>query len=304
MASTFVIATLGLAFLSGPTAFVLLWLLHRKTGDPSLRLLAYGMLGLCLILVGNAASFVLVNLLRRYDPRIEFLILNEVFLAEVLAEAYMALFAHECTGIEAGPGRKRLFWGLTILAFFIVIGLPIYRGGRGAIDVGPGYAASTIYAAACQAYATVVVVANRERLPRPGYKFLPALLSVLLCLGLLSVLNNLFHFGPLLHGPEIPFSPLFFLAINAAVIAGCARELLAPAAATKGGPDAAGADFGLSRREAELLPLLIEGLSNEEIAERLFISPHTVKNHVTNILRKAGVSNRFELLRRLVLPGS
>jgi non-specific serine/threonine protein kinase len=50
--------------------------------------------------------------------------------------------------------------------------------------------------------------------------------------------------------------------------------------------------LGLSRREGEVLRLLAEGRSNQEIAEALFISPSTVANHVTNILNKLGVESR------------
>ncbi len=48
----------------------------------------------------------------------------------------------------------------------------------------------------------------------------------------------------------------------------------------------------LSPREREVLALLGEGLSNREIADRLFISPKTAKAHVSNILRKLQVSDR------------
>jgi NarL family two-component system response regulator LiaR len=53
-------------------------------------------------------------------------------------------------------------------------------------------------------------------------------------------------------------------------------------------------DYGLTERETEVLSLLVEGLSNAEIAERLVISVATVKFHVRGILTKLGVSSRTE----------
>ncbi|MGF7056536.1 response regulator [Brassicibacter mesophilus] len=50
----------------------------------------------------------------------------------------------------------------------------------------------------------------------------------------------------------------------------------------------------LTRREYEVLVLIAEGLNNREIAERLFISEKTVKNHVSNIFKKIGVSDRVQ----------
>jgi two-component system response regulator DesR len=54
----------------------------------------------------------------------------------------------------------------------------------------------------------------------------------------------------------------------------------------------------LSGREREVVVLIAAGATNREIAQRLYLSPHTVKEHTSAIYRKLGVRNRAEAVRR------
>jgi DNA-binding CsgD family transcriptional regulator len=56
----------------------------------------------------------------------------------------------------------------------------------------------------------------------------------------------------------------------------------------------------LSTREQEVADLLVEGLSNSEIAEKLFIAHGTVKTHVSNILHKVDVNTRQQAVVQLL----
>ncbi|MAS28187.1 MAG: helix-turn-helix transcriptional regulator [Synechococcus sp. TMED187] len=55
-------------------------------------------------------------------------------------------------------------------------------------------------------------------------------------------------------------------------------------------------NVSLSSRELEIIELVAEGLTNQEIAERLTISKRTVDNHVSNVFTKTGSKNRVALL--------
>lgn len=73
-------------------------------------------------------------------------------------------------------------------------------------------------------------------------------------------------------------------------------SVAATLAAQPPGPD-------LSSREIEVLSLIVEGLANKEIAYRLNIAEHTVKNHVKNILAKLGAADRTQAATAAIQRG-
>jgi non-specific serine/threonine protein kinase len=58
----------------------------------------------------------------------------------------------------------------------------------------------------------------------------------------------------------------------------------------------------LTPREADVATLVVEGLADREIAERLILSRHTVSQHVRSIYRKLDVGSRVALTRALIGP--
>lgn len=70
------------------------------------------------------------------------------------------------------------------------------------------------------------------------------------------------------------------------------RRYQRPAGTRVDVPDPAAGDAALSRREIAILELVARGIGFAEVAERLYISPHTVKTHVKNIYRKLDAHSR------------
>jgi DNA-binding NarL/FixJ family response regulator len=57
---------------------------------------------------------------------------------------------------------------------------------------------------------------------------------------------------------------------------------------------------GISKREAEILLLMHQGLSNQQIADKLFISENTIKKHISNIFQKLQVERRTEAVKKAI----
>ncbi|MCE3229601.1 MAG: DNA-binding response regulator [Bacteroidetes bacterium] len=89
----------------------------------------------------------------------------------------------------------------------------------------------------------------------------------------------------------VPMSPM---------IARKAMNLLMNAPKPKNSKPEDAADYNLSSRELEILKLVVDGFDSAEIAEKLYISPLTVRKHISNIYTKLHVSNKTEAVKLAV----
>ena len=60
---------------------------------------------------------------------------------------------------------------------------------------------------------------------------------------------------------------------------------------------------GLSDRESEVLEALCQGMSNKEMAEVLFVSPETIKSHMSTLLGRLGVKDRTQAVISAIRAG-
>lgn len=151
-------------------------------------------------------------------------------------------------------------------------------------------------------YSLVAAAMNYRHLVEPVRKKLA--LRFLLSFGILLP----FIFYDLL--VTMLFSPLLYVAISFLMGHHFITDVLHHPHTTEAGEDSASdrpetsgtnleelaAKYTLSPREQEVLLLLLQGQTNQNIGEQLFISTNTVKTHISKIYQKVGVNRRYELL--------
>jgi DNA-binding CsgD family transcriptional regulator len=75
------------------------------------------------------------------------------------------------------------------------------------------------------------------------------------------------------------------------------REVPAPPIEPMHAPRKSREDLGITRREFEILELIASGMSNREIAEKLFVSENTVKTHSSRVFEKLGAKRRTQAVQ-------
>ena len=305
-----------LAFAAGLPALTLALLLWRSTGDRSYELLATGLvLQAMLAFLLSAGAFVAAaRLVANHELR--FVLWNATFLLSYGSHLALRRFV---AMVVPGPGSFRSFPRL-----FSVVSTAVYGAFLvAAFATTPPaitFDGSLVYALSASWYLAgyfgPALRLWRRRRQLPGWlarlvRRGPLVLGPS-ALGLL--VYGYLRLGPFSGRPWPSLAPLlvvlFFVLVTVELFRDLARGGSALAVATTSAKGAVGRDETrvrriaarciadpLTKRELEILSLLLEGWRNADIAAKLGLSPHTVKNHVYNVYQKTGVANRIELAR-------
>lgn len=141
-----------------------------------------------------------------------------------------------------------------------------------------------------------LLIKHREEKEKKAAKLILILIGVYVILG---TLNSYYSFlqNSLFDGPVLISVIFIFLAISKLIDD---IERLGLFANKPESTSEKLNQLAISAREKDVVHLLLQGLTYQEIAERLFISMPTVKSHVTNSYKKLGVRNKVELMNLLL----
>jgi DNA-binding CsgD family transcriptional regulator len=296
-----------LAFAAGLPAVTLAFLLWRRTRDRSFELLATG-LGLLAVLsfllsvgIFLAAAQLIAN------PDLRFLLWNTTFLLSFVSLAVLRRFT---ALVVPGPQKVRSFprsFSAASAGFYAVVLIPAFAfspplwdfQGRAVYTLSAGYYLAGFLGPALLLWKARAAVPGwvAHLLGRGPLVLGPVAAGLLAYEGLRWVTP--FAAGWPSLGPLIALAFFVLVAVELFQILVAPPSAQAPAGAE---PSERAARIAvrcvanpLTRRELEVLALLLDGWRNRDIAERLGLSPNTVKNHVYNVYQKTGAANRVEL---------
>jgi DNA-binding CsgD family transcriptional regulator len=307
----------ALAFAAGLPALTLALLLWRGSGDRSYELLATGLaLQAILAFFLSAGAFVAAARLV-VNRDLHFVLWNTTFLLSYGSHLVLRRFV---AMVVPGPGPARAFPRVFTLASAALYGAFLVAGFAASppavtFDGSPVYALSAAWYLGGYLGPVLTLWKARRRLPGWLARLVARRPVVLGPSALVLLGYGCRRLGPLAGRTWPSLAPLlvvvFFVLVTIELFRDLARgpglvgELDSPKSQGAQGENAdrvrriaarCVAD-PLTRREVEILALLLEGWRNADIAARLGLSPNTVKNHVYSVYQKTGASNRVELAR-------
>jgi DNA-binding CsgD family transcriptional regulator len=142
-------------------------------------------------------------------------------------------------------------------------------------------------------YSIGVTFYYARHIHNPPRKTLARIMAIFLVIALPGIVNDLLHISP------VEFFPMLYCGLSILLSYHLLKHNYFHHSSVSGPiiPDDAFFDqYNISSREKEIVPLILQGESNQRISDTLCISPNTLKTHIRNIYAKFGVKSRVEFI--------
>ncbi len=300
------------AFIAGSAAFACARVLSRQRPGGFIRRIQAVLLCLTFIVSCNGVDFYAREFAGVQDPRVAFMTMNFLSLVTLVVLWLMFRCVEDVTRRPFSRVSRAVFFVQSFFSYFACVALSLFAG-ENRIAPEAGYLVSALDGALCLVAASVICLVRLGEIDAAHRRFVRGLIPFGLAFAVFDAASELGVWHSLIGLPGMAMSPFILVIISALTIWRSMDSLgrypsRGDSAPTPPPEESSSFDFridsrwDLSAREKDVLALLARGLENADISGRLFISPHTVKNHVSNIYRKTGAKNRIDLIR--ILGGS
>ena len=206
-------------------------------------------------------------------------------------------FAHHLVGVKMSPMLKKTYFALGFLYAGSAVIEVALNGTSVSRILGSWIGLPLLFGM----MAWCMLLGGR-RLGTLGNRTLENALKVFFTLALVGFPIAFYSYiHPKSYLPYYLENPLLFFSVSILSLVFAIRYFDQPTFLEHGSvTDAFRSQFSITERESEVVKALIDGRSNNEIAERLFLSNRTVESHLYNIFQKTGVKNRVQLVNLLL----
>ncbi|OHD15609.1 MAG: hypothetical protein A2004_11475 [Spirochaetes bacterium GWC1_61_12] len=325
----YIVFILIIAALMSAAAVIAMLVLHWHRARDELTAAAMK-IEICLlnVLIVNFIGFLLQSSIPQPDRRILFILMSVANISIGAATWQVA-----CATLALLKRRRSVLVDALSLAgiaavYVVSVYFALFHNATEAMqyDNRVGFMIPSIVSAAGGIACAVGFLSRLSAIPR-GWRSMAARSALgLVAISILSIANETLPLAEWLGVAQLPLSPLLLIAMNGLLFILLWRRLKesgtpVPEAVPEtfgvsASPDRIAFDnrlfderaiadascslarrYGLSGREEEIAGFVIAGELNSAIAERLFISVYTVKNHIHSIFGKTGAKNRIDLMR-------
>ncbi|PKM94021.1 MAG: hypothetical protein CVU84_11160 [Firmicutes bacterium HGW-Firmicutes-1] len=295
-----------ISFTSGVVAIILGSMFYLKNKHDPIKQLIIANCYFCgLLFLDIINYYVGINYIKTQEI-FYMIILLGLLLTGIGLIYHFTLFVHLLLSLEFSKKKRFIFYFTAITAVLLLIGLNIAYANNilyKYFQYPTSFLLHNLFTGVGAYYNLFLLVMYRKSVHKEVKKFLMIGIVFIAIVVPLSIFMNSLEYSIRFPYP-MPFSPIIFFLINILGIAFARKTLLH-------GLDKHPKEnydivlkkylsqFDITERELEIVKFVLEGFGNQDIGDKLFISPNTVKNHIYNIYRKMGIKNRYELMSNI-----
>lgn len=298
-----------LSYTSGIGAMTLAGFYYMKVKIDPIKLIIFGDLFFTLSLFFDTLNYYTDIFMQGFPVWLQLLKMLGLIISNMGMIYFFTIYVCAVTDIKVTRRMKMMYFFVSFTLMILGLSILFFLYNRNVITrytaIQTGFFLSNIFTAVGSICIIILIIKKWHKIGQTLKKFCIIVVLIISILTPVSVLTNLIQYKFHINFP-VAFSPIGYFSLNLTGIIFASKNFRINTLAeltTKDSIISKATDyskfiseFSLTSREVEIIKLVIEGLSNQEIGKKLFISSNTVRNHIYSIYKKMDIKSRYELI--------